>query len=192
MIRLAIVGDIGSGKSHIAKLFGFPIFNADSEVSKLYKKNKKCYAKLKKALPNHIISFPIKKSQLSKAITSNKNALKKIIKIVHPEIKKIMHRFVKKNKNKKVVILDIPLLMENKINRKSDIIIFVDAKKKEINKRLKKRDNFSPKIVKKLKKLQLPLELKRKRSNFIIKNNFKNNYVKKNVKKILRKILSNA
>ena len=192
MIRLAIVGDIGSGKSHIAKLFGFPIFNADSEVSKLYKKNKKCYAKLKKALPNHIISFPIKKSQLSKAITSNKNALKKIIKIVHPEIKKIMHRFVKKNKNKKVVILDIPLLMENKINRKSDIIIFIDAKKKEINKRLKKRDNFSPKIVKKLKKLQLPLELKRKRSNFIIKNNFKNNYVKKNVKKILRKILSNA
>ena len=192
MIRLAIVGDIGSGKSHIAKLFGFPIFNADSEVSKLYKKNKKCYAKLKKALPNHIISFPIKKNQLSKAITSNKNALKKIIKIVHPEIKKIMHRFVKKNKNKKVVILDIPLLMENKINRKSDIIIFIDAKKKEINKRLKKRDNFSPKIVKKLKKLQLPLELKRKRSNFIIKNNFKNNYVKKNVKKILRKILSNA
>ena len=192
MIRIGILGGIGAGKSYVAKLFGYPVFNADVEVSKLYKKNKKCYAKLKKALPNHIISFPIKKSQLSKAITSNKNALKKIIKIVHPEIKKIMHRFVKKNKNKKVVILDIPLLMENKINRKSDIIIFVDAKKKEINKRLKKRDNFSPKIVKKLKKLQLPLELKRKRSNFIIKNNFKNNYVKKNVKKILRKILSNA
>tara|TARA_B100000700_G_C14713219_1_gene700099 strand:+ start:219 stop:797 length:579 start_codon:yes stop_codon:yes gene_type:complete len=192
MIRLAVVGDIGSGKSHIAKLFGFPIFNADAEVSKLYKKNKKCYAKLKKALPYHITSFPIKKSQLSKAIMSNKNALKKIIKVVHPEIKKIMHRFVKKNKNKSIVILDIPLLMENKINRKSDVIIFIDAKKKEINKRLKKRDNFNPKIVEKLKKLQLPLELKKKRSNFIIKNNFKNNYVKKNVKKILRKILSDA
>jgi len=190
MIRLAVVGDIGSGKSHIAKLFGFPIFNADAEVSKLYKKNKKCYAKLKKALPYHITSFPIKKSQLSKAIMSNKNALKKIIKVVHPEIKKIMHRFVKKNKNKSIVILDIPLLMENKINRKSDVIIFIDAKKKEINKRLKKKYKGNIKIIKKFGKVQLPVELKRKKSNFVIKNNFKKNNVKKNVKNILRYIVN--
>ncbi len=65
-------------------------------------------------------------------------------------------------------------------------------KKKEINKRLKKRTNFSLKIVKKLKKLQLPLETKRKKSNFIIKNNFINNSIKKNVKIILEKILLNA
>ena len=42
MIRFAVVGDIGSGKSHVAKLFGYPVFNADKEVSKLYKKNKRC------------------------------------------------------------------------------------------------------------------------------------------------------
>ena len=46
MIRIAVVGHIGSGKSHVAKQFGYPIFNADKEVSKLYKKNKKCYFKL--------------------------------------------------------------------------------------------------------------------------------------------------
>ena len=82
--------------------------------------------------------------------------------------------------------------MENKINKKNDILIFADAKKKEINKRLKKRLNFNLKIIKKFKKLQLPLELKKRRSDFIIKNNFRNNFTKKNVKKVLGKILLNA
>ena len=192
MIRLAVVGDIGSGKSYVAKQFRYPIFNADSEVSKLYKKNRKCYIKLKKALPNYINSFPIKRSKLSEAVLSSANNLKKIIKIIHPEVRKKMNSFIKKNKNKKIIILDIPLLMENKINKKSDIIIFVDAKKKEINKRLKKRGNFNPLLVKKLRKFQLPIELKKRKSDFIIKNNFRNNFVKKNVKVLMKKILSNA
>ena len=86
----AIVGDIGAGKSHVAKLFGYPVFNADIEVAKLYKKNKKCYNKLRKTLPNYITSFPVKKSELSKAILENRNNLKKISKIVHPEIRRKM------------------------------------------------------------------------------------------------------
>ena len=88
--------------------------------------------------------------------------------------------------------MDIPLLMENKMNKKKDILIFVDAKKKEINKRLKKRSNINSKIVEKFKKLQLPVEFKKQKSDFIIKNNFRNNSIKKNVKKVLEKILLNA
>jgi len=189
MIRLAIVGDIGSGKSYVAKQFNYPVFNADVEVSKLYRNNRKCYKKLKKALPNYITTFPIKKNELLKAIIANRHNLKKIIKIVHPEVRNKMNNFIKKNKNKKFVILDIPLLIENKLNKKNDIIIFVDAKKKEINKRLKKRHNKNIKI---LKKFQLPVELKKKKANFIIKNNFKSNFIKKNVNKVLEKILSNV
>ena len=192
MIRIAVLGDIGSGKSFVARQFGYPVFNADSEVSELYKKSRKCYVKLKKALPNYVTSFPVKKNNLSKAVMSNKNNLKKIIKIIHPEVRKKLNTFTKKNKRKKIIVLDIPLIMENKINKKNDILIFVDAKKKEINKRLKKRDNFNLKIVKKLKKFQLPIELKKKKSNFIIKNNFNNNSIKKNVKVIMKEILSNV
>ena len=169
MIRLAIVGDIGSGKSHVARQFGFPVFNADAEVSKLYKKSRKCYAKLKKEIPDHITSFPIKKSKLISAIIANKDNLKKIIRIVHPLIRKRMNIFLKKNKNKKIIVLDIPLLIENKIYRNNFVLVFVDAKQKEIRKRLKKRSNFNIKIFKKLKKLQLPVETKRKKSDFIIK-----------------------
>ncbi|MCH2377104.1 MAG: dephospho-CoA kinase [Pelagibacterales bacterium] len=192
MIRIAVLGDIGSGKSYVAKQFGYPVFNADTEVAKLYRKSRRCYNKLKKALPEYIVSFPVKKIEISKAIIADQHNLKKIIKIVHPEVRSNMNNFIKKNKNKKVVILDIPLLMENKMNKKNDILIFVDAKKKEINKRLKKRSNINSKIVEKFKKLQLPVELKKQQSDFIIKNNFRNNSIKKNVKKVLEKILLNA
>jgi len=189
MIRIAVLGDIGSGKSYVAKQFGYPVFNADAEVAKLYRKSRKCYSKLKKILPNYITSFPVKKNELLKAITANQQNLKKIAKIVHPEVRNRMNNFIKKNRNKKFVILDIPLFIENKLNKKNDILIFVDAKKKDINKRLKKRHNLSKKI---LKKFQLPVELKKKKADFIIKNNFKSNSIKKNVKIILRKILLNA
>ena len=194
MIKIAVLGDIGSGKSYVAKQFGYPVFDADDEVSKLYKQSRKCYHKLKRKLPTFITSFPVKKSKLVSAIIANKDNLKKIIKIVNPLIRKKMNIFLKKNKNKnkKIIVLDIPLLIENKIYRNNFVLVFVDARQKEISKRLKKRANFNIKIFNKLKKLQLPVETKRKKSDFIIKNNFKHDSTKKNVKKILRKILLNA
>jgi len=192
MIRIAVVGDIGSGKSYVAKLFGYPVFNADAEVAKIYKKNKKCFNKLKKTLPSYIFSFPLKKTEILKAITDGNHNLKKIIKIINTEIKYKMDKFLKKKKKKRFVVLDVPLLLENKINKKNDILIFVDANKKEIKKRIKKRKNFNNKIIKKFKNLQLPVEFKKKKSNFAIKNNFKVKTIKKNVKNIMKKILKNA
>ena len=188
MIRLGILGDIGSGKSYVAKKFGYPVFNADLEVAKIYKKNKKCFKKLKKTLPNYVTSFPIKKNQISRSIIDNKKNLKKIIKIIHPEVRSSMNLFLKKNKNKKFIVLDIPLLLESKINKKKDILIYVKANKKEIYKRLKKRKNFNKKIYKKLKKIQLPLEVKKKKAKFIIKNNFTSKSIRKDIMKIIKKL----
>ena len=192
MIRIAVVGDIGSGKSYIAKQFGYPIFNADVEVAKIYKKNRKCFNKLNKLLPKYITVFPVKKEALLKAIMANKNNIKKITKIIHPEVRSLVKNFIKKNKKRKIVVLDIPLLLENKINKKKDVLVYVDAKKKDINVRLKRRGNYNKKIIKKLRRLQLPLEIKKKRSDFIIKNDFKRKQCKKNVKKVLNKIIINA
>ena len=85
--------------------------------------------------------------------------------------------------------MDIPLLLENKINKKKDILIFVQSKKAEILKRLKKRKNFNIKMLKKFKSIQLPLEYKRKKANYIIKNNFTNYAVTNSINNILRDIL---
>ena len=189
MIRIGILGDIGSGKSYVANNFGYPVFNADKEVSKLYKKDKKVFKKLKQKLPEHISSFPISKNEITKAILSNRVNLKKVINVVHLEIKKVLKLFLKKNKNKKVIILDIPLLLENKINKKKDILVFVDAKKIDIEKKIKKRINFNRKLLNKFKKIQYSCKYKKKRSHFVIKNNFTKKSVKLGISYILNKIL---
>jgi dephospho-CoA kinase len=188
MIRIGILGAIGSGKSYVAKNFGYPVFNADYEVIKLYQKNKKVFNKLKKILPKHIFSFPVKKKEISSAILANKNNLNKIIKIIHFEIKKKMNSFLKKNKNLRIVILDIPLLLENKINNKEDILVYVQSKKSNISKRLKRRKNFNQKLLKKFKTIQLPISYKKKKSHFIIKNNFTKKSVKDGIDNILKRI----
>ena len=129
MIRIAVVGDIGSGKSFISNLFNQPVFNADFEVSNIYKKDKSCFLKIKKAIPNYFSKFPLKKTELIQSILADKQNLKKISNIIHPIVRKRLNDFIKKNKNKKLVILDIPLYFENKLNKKNDIIIFINAKK---------------------------------------------------------------
>ena len=188
MLRIGILGDIGSGKSFVAKKFGYPVFNADMEVAKLYQKDKKIFKKLKRILPEYFHSHPVEKKDISLAILNNKNNLKKIVNIVHQEIKKKMKFFLKKNRKKSYVILDIPLLLENKIDKKNDILIFVQTKKSDVLKRLKKRKNFDIKLIKKFKKIQLPLDYKKKKSQFIIKNDFKERTVLKYVKNILSQI----
>jgi len=190
MIRIVIVGGIGSGKSYVAKLLGFPVFDADAAVSKIYKNNSKCFMRLKRNMPKFIKSYPINKSEISKAILSNKNNLKKITKIVHPLVRLKMLSFIRKNKKSRAIVLDIPLYFENKINKKGDIIVFVDAKKSQINNQLKRRPKFNIKILKKFKEIQLPIQVKKRKSNFIIKNNFKNASLIKSVN-ILKKTILN-
>ena len=188
MIKIGILGDIGSGKSYVAQKFGYPVFNADYEVAKLYQLNKKIFNQLKKSLPKYIFSFPIEKKEISNSILANEKNLEKIVKIVHKEIRKKMDIFLKKHKNKKIVILDIPLLLENKINKKKDILVYVQSKRSDILKRLKKRKNFNQKLLKKFKIIQLPISYKKKKSHFTIKNNFTKKSINDGIKNILNEI----
>ena len=188
MIRIGILGEIGSGKSYVASNFGYPVFNADYEVAKLYKQNKNVFNKLKKKLPKYIHSFPIEKIEISNAILANRINLKKIIKIVHFEIRKKLNVFLQKNKNKKIVILDIPLLLENKINKKKDILVYVQSNKSLILQRLKKRKNFNNKLLKIFKNIQYSSVYKKKRSHFIIKNSFTKKSVSDGINNILKNL----
>ena len=190
MIKISLVGDIGAGKTYVSKLFMIPCFSADTEVEKIYKNNRKCYIALKKKFPKFINKFPIKKSELSNIIKNKISNLKKIGVIVHPFVRKELKKFLNKNNNKKIVVLDIPLYLENKMNRKKDIIIFLKTMKKDADKRLKKRKNFSKKLLNILRKSQLPLKQKRKKSKYILVNNYDAAIMKKKVK-ILKNIILN-
>ena len=186
---IGILGGIGSGKSFVAKQFGYPVFNADNEVNKLYEKNKSCYKKLRNKLPKYIKSYPINKVELSNAILANKYNLKKIVNVVHPLVRHKMNHFLRNNTKKKLVVLDIPLLIENNLNKKNYILIFIESKKSQINLRLKKRKNYNKKIIENLRKLQKTIVHKKKLSTYIIKNDFKLLTIKKRVKFIKQQIL---
>ena len=190
MIKIAILGDIGAGKTFVSKLFGFPVFNADKEVKKIYKSNKKCFNKLKKKFPNKQITYPINKKVLIDIIIEKKQNLKIINEIVHPIVRGKMKSFLKKNKNKKAIVLDIPLYLENKLNKKRDYLVFVKAKTVDINKKISGRKT-SNKLIKLLKRFQMSNKIKKKKADFIINNNFKELDVKRNVRIIKLKILKN-
>ena len=190
MIRICTIGGIGSGKSFISKLFKYPVFNADNVVKNIYRNDKNCFKNLKKKLPKFISSFPIKKSDLIKAISSNRNNLRIISSIVHPIVRKKMKFFLKENKSSRIVVMDIPLLIENKLYKKNDILVFVKAKKSKIIKRLKKRRNNNKKILNELKHNQSSLLKKERMANYIIDNNFSPNIMKNKIKLLKKKILN--
>ena len=190
MIRVGVIGGIGSGKSFISNLFKSPVFNADREVDILYKNNYECYKKLSKKLPRFVKSFPVSKNQLIKAINQDKKNLKKISSVVHPLVRKKMKLFLNKNKKNKIVILDIPLLIENKLYNKKDILVFIKSNQNKIINRLKKRKNYNKKILLNLRKNQANLLKKRKLADYIVDNNFSPNIMRKKIKYLKQKILN--
>ncbi len=190
MIKISLVGDIGSGKTYISKLFRAPCFFADIEVKRLYKSCRQCFNKLKKKFPQFIKTFPIKKIELSNTIKSNSSNLKSIGFIVHPFIRKKLNSFLKKNRKKKIVVLDIPLYLENKMYKSNDVIIFLKTKKKDVDKKLKKRKNFNQKLINILRKSQLTLKQKKNKSNYVLVNNYNSAIMKRKVRILKAKILN--
>ena len=190
MIKISLVGDIGSGKTYISKLFREPCFFADIEVKRLYKSNKQCFYKLKKKFPQFIKTFPIKKIELSNTIKNNSSNLRSIGFIVHPFIRKKLNMFLKNNRKKKIVVLDIPLYLENKMYKRNDVIIFLKTKKEDVNKKLKKRKNFNKKLINIFRKSQFTLKQKKDKSNYILVNNYNSVIMKRKVKILKAKILN--
>ena len=189
MIRVCVMGTIGSGKSFISKLFNCPVFNADKEVNNIYRNDKDCFIKLKKKIPNFVKSFPIRKNELKNAISADIKNLKLISSIVHPIVRSNLRIFLQKKKNSKMIILDIPLLIENKLYVKGDVLIFIKASKSKVIDRIKKRRNYDKKIINKLNSNQTTLLKKMKLANYIVDNNFSPNIMKKKIKKLRKRIL---
>ena len=109
--------------------------------------------------------------------------------MVHPLLEKTQN-FSKKNKSKKIVLLDIPLYLENKMYQKGDVIIFLKTKRRDVIKRLKKRKKFNKNLLKILRKFQLTLKQKQKKSKYILVNNYNSANIKNKVKILKNKILN--
>ena len=183
MIKIGITGSIASGKTTAARIFAgkrYPLFNADKEVKDLYNQ-KNFKSKILKKFK--IQSTKNIKSKVKKIIINNKVLIKDVEKIIHPLVRRKIKIFIKKNKKKKFIFFEIPLLIESKLMKDYDVIIFINSKKKIRLKRYLKRGR-DKKIFNLLDKRQLPPSKKIKFCDYVINNNNNLKKLKKTIKSI--------
>ena len=140
MIKIGITGSLASGKSTASKFLSGkrgPLFSADNAVKELYKSFsfRSLVSKKFKIKNNNQI-----KKNLKKMIFNNRGELKKLEKIIHPLVRKEMKKFTVKNKNKKLLFYEIPLMIESKLTKYFDKIIFIKSKKQLRLKRFKSKN----------------------------------------------------
>ena len=185
MKKIGITGSLASGKTTASKILSAkygPLFSADDAVKKLYKKSfvKKVISK----------KFNIKNSSnlknlLKKKITENPSNIKKLEKIIHPQVRKEMNKFLKKNKKKKFLFFEIPLLVESRLMKKFDVIFLIKSKKKIRLKRFKAIGG-NRKIFNILNKKQFSNVKKAKYCDHVVVNEKNFNILKKNLLDIFK------
>ena len=193
MVRVGIIGSVGSGKSFVANIFkelNFNIFSADGEVNNIYKKNKNINKKISKFFKLKLYKARINRQELRDALKKNPKKFSFLNKIIHPIVRKKLILFLSKFKKTRLVVLDIPLLIENKMFNFVDIFVYVKTRSNSFNTRIKKRKNLDKLFLNILKKQQRSEKIKEGYADFVIYNSSKNK-VKLQVKNIIDKILLN-
>ncbi len=173
MIRIGLTGSIGMGKSTVARMFakaGVPLFDADAEVHRLQGRNGKLVAAIEAAFPGTAKEHGIDRAVLSKYVLGDREALRRLERIVHPAVAESRRLFLKRHRSRPLVLLDIPLLFEKKGWRQVDATVVVSAPAWKQARRVLARPNMNPLKLRHIRSLQVPDHIKRARADFVIDN----------------------
>ncbi len=168
MIKIAITGNIGTGKSTVSKiikLLGYKVFDSDNEIKKLLKKEIVINVIAKKFddVPTLLNKDGfVDTTKLGNHVFSNKKELKKLENILHPMIWKNQKKFIKRNENEKVLFFDIPLLFEKQLHKNYNFIIYTtvdyEIQKRRVLERKQMDHGKFEKIIKNQKKMNKALK----------------------------------
>ena len=184
MIKIGITGSLASGKTTASKIISFrrgPLFSADKAVKEIYKN------KYFKSLVSR--RFKIKnnsklKKSLKKLILKNKDNIKKLERIIHPLVRKKMRTFTSQNRDKKLLFYEIPLLIESKLMKYFNVVIFIRAKKQLRLKRFQSKSG-DKKLFNLLNNKQMDDAKKIKFCNYVVVNEKNLNILKRNLLAII-------
>ena len=185
MKKIGITGSIASGKTTASQILSAkrgPLFSADDIIKKIYKNDQFKKLVRKKFDIKNILKF---KNSLRKKILQNSQNIKKLEKLTHPLVRKEMKKFSIINKNRKIVFYEIPLLIESKLMKNFDVIIFIKAKKKIRLKRFKKKGG-KKNLFDILDKKQMRDVKKIKYCDHVVVNEKNLNILKKNLYSIIK------
>ena len=173
MIKVAITGGIGTGKTTISNMFadkGIPVFNSDEIAKEIMNTNSLLKNEIVTAFGDKIYDKNrLNKEYLSDAIFNNETLLKKINAIVHPYVADEFNSWIEEQ-DSKYIIYESAIIFENQAEDFFDKIICVTASEEDVISRVMKRNNFSVDKIKSIINKQLPNDAKIQKSDYVIEN----------------------
>ena len=192
MIKIGLTGSIGMGKTETGKIFselGFPIYNADDVVHKLYESGQKGAEKIKEVFPNSINSDgSVNRESLSAEVLGNADKIRALESIIHPLVGEDREIFFQENADSPAVVLDIPLLFETGGEKFVDIVVVVDAPVDIQEERVLSRPNMTKEKLEKIIAEQIPNDIKKEKADFVVDTSVSIEDAKLQVINILEKI----
>ncbi len=192
MIKIGLTGSIGMGKTETGKIFsefGFPLYNADNAVHRLYTPGQKGAEKIKETFPAAINpDGSVNRENLSKEVLGDTEKIKILEGIIHPLVGEDREIFFLENSNAQAVVLDIPLLFETGGEKYVDIIVVVDVPKDIQEKRVLSRTNMTKEKFEKIIAEQMPNELKKEKADFVVNTSTGIEDARRQVGEIVKKI----
>ena len=195
MKKIAITGKIGTGKSVLLnqfKFLGYKTYSSDQMVKDLYTKDKFIINEIRKLNPSLVFNKKIRFDELSNKAFKEPSFLLKLEKLIHPRLNHIRSKIIKTNQinrniNRNIIVFEVPLLFEKKLQKKFDLVILLKCQKylqikrvlKRANMNREKFENINKKFISERKKITL--------SDYVINSGIGKNYTMAKIKEIIKK-----
>lgn len=193
MIVLGLTGSIGMGKSTTAGLFreaGAPVQDADQAVAELYAKGGAAVGPVGEAFPGVVKDGAVDRAALSARVLGDPEALRRLEAIVHPLVRAERERFLEANREAKVVVFDVPLLLETGADRDVDAVVVVSAPEAVQRERVLQRPGMTTTKLAQILARQMPDAEKRARADFVVDTGHGIEAAREQVQAILEKVAS--
>jgi dephospho-CoA kinase len=171
VIRLALTGSIGMGKSTVAQMFrdaGIPVFDADAVVRELQGPGGELVETIERHFPGTTGPEGVNRDKLSERVLSNPDHLVRLEALVHPAVHRARARFLLENQARPALLFEIPLLFETGGDESFDKVIVVSAPAEIQRERVLARPGMTEEKFEALLARQMPDEKKREQADFVI------------------------
>ena len=171
MIRIALTGSIGMGKSTVAKMFeaaGMPVFDADAVVRALQGPGGGLVEKIGEVFPGCVRSGTLDRECLATIVLSDREKLATLEGLVHPAVREARERFIAEHPHSPVLVFEIPLLFETGGERDFDKVVVVSAPAEIQRARVLERSGMSPAKLDSILARQTPDDEKRAKADFVV------------------------
>nr|NUR37752.1 dephospho-CoA kinase [Sphingomonas sp.] len=171
MIRIALTGSIGMGKSTVAKMFargGVPVFDADAVVRALQGPNGGLVAKIGELFPGCVRCGTLDRECLAEIVLADHEKLAALERIVHPAVREAREAFIVQHGNAPALIFEIPLLFETGGEKEFDKVVVVSAPPEVQRARVLDRPGMTFEKFQSIMARQMPDDEKRRRADFVV------------------------